>query len=450
MKNYFSVILLFALLLGAYACQKEKLEEISEPLELSDTEKRFLNLNSLKSGALTLEQKFISTITSNLETQNQKEKFIEDFVNQYGYPDWEMVRWFEGNGEEVAQIPVLHDNDCETRAVILCVEHNNKLTYHLFTRNNIENYIAPTASAPKKEKIKDLFIIFDFQKFGESSLLPNGSVYSIGEDRNLKSACTMVEITTCYNIDVYSNGDLLSSRTECETEYKFVFVAIDPYLHNEGGSGYSGSTGSGSSNEGGTTTPNPSPTPAPIPSPDFPIDNPKEYFKCLDLNSAATLTIYVDQPIANSSQVVSLSGSVGHTFIGITQGNNTSIFGFYPEADKLPGESDAGKLGIDQNTPFDVSISSGITSTQLSGILNYIYNRTTGYSLNDYNCTDFALGIATIAGLNLPDTYTSWGIGGGSNPAALGQNIRSLSLNNGVTRNTSGGTSPANKKTCIE
>lgn len=167
------------------------------------------------------------------------------------------------------------------------------------------------------------------------------------------------------------------------------------------------------------------------------------------MNTSATLTIYVDQPIANSSKVLSISGHVGHTFIGISQGNNNSIFGFYPEADKLPGESDAGKLGNDQETKFDVSISSGITATQLSKIIDYVNNRNTGYNLNTYNCTDFALSIATIAGVNLPDTYSSWGIGGGSNPAALGQDIRNFTLKSGMTRNTEGGTPPANKKTCI-
>jgi len=164
----------------------------------------------------------------------------------------------------------------------------------------------------------------------------------------------------------------------------------------------------------------------------------------------ATLVIYVDQPIANSDQVVSYTGNVGHTFVGLIQGGNTSIFGFYPENSGKPGSTDNGALGNDASNPFDVSILINISPSQLNAIMNYIRNNNNGYDLDNYNCTDFAIEIAALAGLNLPDTFASWGIGGGSNPASLGQDIRNMNLGDGVNRNITGGNAPANSRTCDE
>lgn len=191
-----------------------------------------------------------------------------------------------------------------------------------------------------------------------------------------------------------------------------------------------------------------SPAPDPVPAPDIPIIDIEEYLECLNLNAKAKLTIYVNQPIANSDRVVSNSGDVGHTYINITQGNNRSSFGFYPENSGKPGTTDNGAYGDDAGADFDVSISIEISSSQLNAIMNYITNNNNGYDLYDYNCTDFALDIAELGGLNLPDTYSSYGTKGGSNPGCLGQDIRNMNLPNGASRNITGGTSPYNRNDC--
>ena len=51
-------------------------------------------------------------------------------------------------------------------------------------------------------------------------------------------------------------------------------------------------------------------------------------------------------------------------------------------------------------------------------------------------------------GLNVPDCYSNWGLGGGSNPGKFGQHLRTMSLPSGATRNISGGTAPSNYKGC--
>ena len=69
------------------------------------------------------------------------------------------------------------------------------------------------------------------------------------------------------------------------------------------------------------------------------------------------------------------------------------------------------------------------------------------YKLTNYNCTDFGIGAAEAAGLHLPDSYGSWGIGDGSNPGTLGQNMRTMPLPAGATRTLSD-TAPANAGGC--
>lgn len=157
-----------------------------------------------------------------------------------------MVRWFENNEETVAQIPVFCDDSCETEAVILCVEHKNKLNYRLFIRDDFGKYSNNKKPIPTTEKIKDLFIIFDFQKFGKSNYLLEGSIKSATEKgASLKSVAYYELIQTCYIIIVTSGTELLSMRQECEYDYEWVratsggsgYVYVDWYDENNGGTG---------------------------------------------------------------------------------------------------------------------------------------------------------------------------------------------------------------------
>lgn len=243
MKKIGSLIFLAALLFVVNSCQKE----INyEHFKLSESEARFLKFSPVKSGNDEKKKEFVQKIINDMDTQNKEKKFIENFVEKYGYPDWEMVRWFESSDETVAQVPVYFDEGCETEAVILCVEHQNKLHFRLFIRDDFEKFSKNKKPVPTAEKIKDLFIIFDFQKFGQSSYLPNGTVKNASEiSAKLKSATYYQVIQTCYVIMVTSGSELLSLRQECEYDYAWVSVSgssggtvyVDWYDEINGGTG---------------------------------------------------------------------------------------------------------------------------------------------------------------------------------------------------------------------
>jgi len=231
-KTVKPLILLFILNLFLFSCREDT---FNEPTVLSETEMRFLNMNELKAGSLLSKEFFIEKIITDLEKQNRKKKFIPGFVQKYGYPDWDMTRWFVGNQEVVAQIPVFSDYGCETNAVIICIQHNNKLKFVLIVRDKFERFSKNEKPRPTIQKIEDLFIIFDFQRYGESNYLTNGKVVSTSGKNNGNLKSGWAEVETCYYMEVYSGGELLSSRFECE--YSYYWVSTENYDENEYGGG---------------------------------------------------------------------------------------------------------------------------------------------------------------------------------------------------------------------
>ena len=189
-------------------------------------------------------------------------------------------------------------------------------------------------------------------------------------------------------------------------------------------------------------------------SPEEPIEDFMDYIECLNLTQGATITIYADQPISNSNTPYSLSPfNVGHVFIGIKQGNEQLSFGFYPENGTGFFNPTNGILGNDQNHSFDVSVTINVNSTTLVNILALSIDYSAGignfqYDLDTNNCTDFIIKVSNECGIGIPDCFGNWPLGGGSNPGAFGQYIRTMSLPTGATRNTSGGSSPTNHKGC--
>ena len=187
---------------------------------------------------------------------------------------------------------------------------------------------------------------------------------------------------------------------------------------------------------------------APVPDrPDHPISNNKCFFSTVDLNKGATLTIYVDEPKPGTGGVIKWI-NVGHTFIGITQGENQYTYGFYPNVPGIRtiGNNDVSSvLGKDDRHTFSVSFSTEISPEQLQKIIELSqksYARQ--YNLSSSNCTDFAISVAKLAGITLPYSKSNWGIGSGSNPGALGKALRdSPTFKDKI--NTSGGTAPASK-----
>lgn len=180
-------------------------------------------------------------------------------------------------------------------------------------------------------------------------------------------------------------------------------------------------------------------------NPDNPIQDVQEFLKCFNTSQSATLTVYVLEPNPGSGDT-NYGKSVGHTYVSISQGSNTSTYGFYPvEDDVYPffNEQSSSVLGNDGSgngdEHFTASISTTISGSQLQQIINSSVNFNSTYHLDNYNCTDFAIEIGNLGGLNLPEANGSWIGGGGSNPGTLGQYLRNLPPNNNTTVNTNNG-----------
>ena len=181
--------------------------------------------------------------------------------------------------------------------------------------------------------------------------------------------------------------------------------------------------------------------------PDHPISDNKCFFSTVDLNKGATLTIYVDEPNPGTGNVKK-GLNVGHTFIGITQGENQYTYGFYPN---VPGIRTIGNgnfpsvLGKDDGHTFSVSFSAEISPEQLQKIVELSqksYGRQ--YNLSYSNCTDFAISVANLANITFPYCKGTWIGGGGSAPGVLGKALRdSTTFKNKI--NTDGGKAPASK-----
>ena len=181
--------------------------------------------------------------------------------------------------------------------------------------------------------------------------------------------------------------------------------------------------------------------------PDHPISDNKCFFSTVDLNKGATLTIYVDEPNPGTGDVKK-GINVGHTFIGITQGQNQYTYGFYPNVPgykTLANDNVSSVLGKDNEHIFSVSISAEVTPEQLQKIIELSQKSyTRQYNLSYSNCTDFAISVANLANITLPYCKGTWTGGGGSAPGVLGKALRdSSTFKNKI--NTDGGKAPASK-----
>ncbi len=184
-------------------------------------------------------------------------------------------------------------------------------------------------------------------------------------------------------------------------------------------------------------------------SPDSPINNIAVFLECFDISSPAQLTIYVLEPNPGTGNTHD-GNFVGHTFVSLSQGSNTSVFGFYPTSDWISplNTSSTSVLGDDGsgNEPYTTSVSSQISGNQLQQIIDISINHEGTYNLNTYNCTDFAIEIGNLGGIILPESNGSWPGGSGSNPGTLGLYlIDNPSVGN---VNTTSGNAPISQKGC--
>lgn len=245
---------------------------------------------------------------------------------------------------------------------------------------------------------------------------------------------------TYYDYSPYGYGDFYDDRDR--EDKRIALQELREKRRAIGGGGSSSNVGAGMAKEKEEKEEAPV-----IYRPDHPISNNKCFFSTVDLNKGATLTIYVDEPNPGTGNVKKWI-NVGHTFIGITQGEKQYTYGFYPNVPgyRTIGNNDVSSvLGKDDRHTFSVSFSTEISPEQLQKIIELSeksYDRQ--YNLSYSNCTDFAISVAKLANITLPYCKGTWTGGGGSAPGVLGKALRdSSTFKNKI--NTSGGKAPASK-----
>ncbi len=185
-----------------------------------------------------------------------------------------------------------------------------------------------------------------------------------------------------------------------------------------------------------------------------------DIIKCFETtgneNGYHDITIYVNQPVANSNQI-NVGAYAGHTFIGITQSINgnitTQFIGFYPEEENVSPNNPTviGGFYDDSGQEYDVSLRVELTPNQFNSIIQYLDDISpedyyTEYDLNEFNCSDFGLTAFNLSGSNVPDSTAEWGgeygynLGQGTSPALLGQDIRNTNFGSNTQKDINGGT----------
>lgn len=182
-------------------------------------------------------------------------------------------------------------------------------------------------------------------------------------------------------------------------------------------------------------------------------------------NGYHDVTIYVKQPVPNSTQISAGLGDAGHTFIELAQAVNGNVvrqyIGLYPLSDDVsPNNPIVDGIFIDDSEEeFDVSLRIELSPEQFNNIINYLtsfgetneygdlINVNPQYDLNEFNCSDFGLNIMNFTDIQIPDSTGEWGgelgydLGSGTCPALLGQDIRNTDFGPNVQKDLDGGIS---------
>ncbi|RKR85126.1 hypothetical protein BDD43_5385 [Mucilaginibacter gracilis] len=148
---------------------------------------------------------------------------------------------------------------------------------------------------------------------------------------------------------------------------------------------------------------------------------------------AYAMLFHVKQPARGKRKIFVLN-NVGHTFITLIKYNSDSTYtsvsvGFYPKKDNLlsatpliPSTSSVFK--DDSGHAWDEILGKFISKRKFEKIQGLIgqYNGIK-YNLSKNNCTDFGIKAAQLAGISMKETYGTWPLGCGNNPAITGQSI---------------------------
>jgi hypothetical protein len=204
------------------------------------------------------------------------------------------------------------------------------------------------------------------------------------------------------------------------------------------GNPFSGGNGGGGGGGGGATDPNPVIDPMMQIEFEFPesiesIDILK-FMHCFDLipdaGAMCKLTLFTDVPVnGDPSRMFDWNtGSPGHTFLRFSKVNGTQsasqVIGFYPVqgwktvTSAVPVEGKFGNDGGHEfNASYEISASPGNFHT---AVMEAVGRRTMQYSIDNNNCTDFALQVLKTAlapslWLNVPQFQIPGSVSPGSN-----------------------------------
>lgn len=179
-------------------------------------------------------------------------------------------------------------------------------------------------------------------------------------------------------------------------------------------------------------------------------DEDGNFLDCSNENDVFNFTIYVDQPTPGSSKPYSGSifdkstVEVGHTFVSLTHTSNgvsnTMVFGLYPLNGVNPSSPESPRAIVnDGSHAYDIAMSYSISCDQFNDILNEAASiQGNNYNLNSNNCTDFGLNLGGVVDCCIPDSQGFWGFGSGSNPGALGEDLKGHENENSTILNGPG------------
>jgi|GEM_PF-1896402 len=212
---------------------------------------------------------------------------------------------------------------------------------------------------------------------------------------------------------------------------------------SDGGGSSAGPYGVGSAGNNGDNV-----TAAPtFISPINPISDIKAEIKCFSNSVSATysISINVNQPSPGTRDVFAAFSSfrAGHTFLTLEQHNTdgSSIIrniGFYPKYSVKPGDPiDVGTFGDDSNTPFAVSLKINVSGSDFINVINSLENQPMVFNLDNFNCTNSAMAALKSININLPSTISKSALFSGNDPGDLGEDIRSMDINNFSANNGS-------------
>lgn len=171
-----------------------------------------------------------------------------------------------------------------------------------------------------------------------------------------------------------------------------------------------------------------------------PITNIEKYIKCFTNNdnkpvSGYKFAVFAEQPGPGTRKIYTgtqVTPNPGHSFIMIertyTDGTkNNIVIGFYPNSpvNAVINQNTLGKLMDNEEHDYNVKVELEIDKSKFDQIIAYIKSKETAtYSLQTYNCTDFAIEASKLAGVNFQKTSGCWYENScGVSPANLGQDM---------------------------